>query len=223
MKLTDSLNASATAKTNQPVQKKNELGNDDFLRLLTTQLTQQDPLSPMDNQAFVAQLSQLATVEQMQGMSEGLQNMAMAQASSTSAQVVSFIGQDVRISSDKMEVQGGKPVHGTGFNLEANADSVEVLVMDKDGKVVRTLDLAACDKGANTFDWDGKDKDGNVVADGEYTFQVNATKGDKEVVAAKEFTDRKVRGITYSEGFPRLMFEGDATASLGEVVEVVAR
>ncbi len=223
MKLTDSLNASATVKTNQPVQNKNELGNDDFLRLLTTQLTQQDPLSPMDNQAFVAQLSQLAAVEQMQGMTEGMQNMAMAQASSTSAQVVSFIGQDVRVSSDQMEVQGGKPIHGTGFTLEANAESVEVLVMDKDGKVVRTLDLAARDKGANTFDWDGKDKDGNVVADGEYTFQVNATKGDKEVVAAKEFTDRRVRGITYSEGFPRLMFEGDATASLGEVVEVVAR
>ncbi|MEZ4461584.1 MAG: flagellar hook assembly protein FlgD [bacterium] len=223
MNITDSLNASATARASQPAAKKTELGKEDFLRLLTTQLSQQDPLSPMDNQAFVAQLSQLATVEQLQNMTSGMQNMALAQSANTSAQVVSFIGQDVRVSSDVLDVKDSKVDHPAGFRLESDADSVEITVKDENGKVVDTIELGARDKGDNAFEWDGKDKDGNPVPSGKYTFTVSATKGDDEPVGASEYTERRVRGITYSDGFPRLMFDGNATASLGEVVEVVSR
>lgn len=221
MNITDTLNASAGARSSRPAEKKNELGKDDFLRLLTTQLSQQDPLSPMDNQAFVAQLSQLATVEELQNMASGMQNMALAQSANTSAQVVSFIGQDVRVSSDQLDVKDARVSHSAGFNLAGDAESVEIFIKNADGKVVRTIELGARGKGENSLEWDGKDKDGDPVPDGKYTFSVEATKGDDETVGASEYTDRRVRGITYSDGFPRLMFDGDATASLGEVVEVV--
>jgi len=217
MKLNDVLNANAT---NAPKAPKKDLDKDDFLRLLTVQLSQQDPLSPMDNQAFVTQLSQMATVERLENMSSSLQNMALAQSANTSAQVVSFIGQDVRISSDSLDLSQGALTHSFGFELREPASEVEVSIKDKDGRVVRTIKLGGREAGENPLDWDGKDDAGNALADGTYTFSVHAKGDNKESVRASVYTTREVKGITFADGFPRLLFQGDASASLGEVIEI---
>lgn len=220
MKLTETLNANATTP---PKAAKKDLDKDDFLRLLTVQLSHQDPLSPMDNQAFVTQLSQMATVERLENMGASMQNMALAQSANTSAQVVSFIGQDVRVSSTAINLDETGPSHSFGFELKDEASEVEVSVKDEEGRVVRTLKLGGRDPGMHEIAWDGKDDSGSPLPSGAYSFSIHAKDTDGESVTAATYTVRKVRGITYSEGFPRLLFEGDASASLGEVIEVQSR
>lgn len=217
MKLNDVLNANAMAPPKAP---KKDLDKDDFLRLLTTQLAQQDPLSPMDNQAFVSQLSQMATVEKLENLSSSMQNMAMAQSANTSAQVVSFIGQDVRVSSSDVVVKDGAVSHGFGFSMEGEASEVEVLVKDNDGRVVRTLTLSGREPGDHSVTWDGKDDNGNTLSDGTYTFSVHAESESGETVATQNYATRTVKGITFADGFPRLLFDENTSASLGEVIEV---
>ena len=82
------------------------LGQDTFLRLLTTQMQNQDPSSPMDNEQFVAQLAQFTSLEQLVGVNEGLNILAMTQAAATSAQMVSYVGKEVTISDSTVYVNG---------------------------------------------------------------------------------------------------------------------
>jgi flagellar basal-body rod modification protein FlgD len=196
------------------------LDKQDFLELLTIQLSQQDPLNPMDNQAFIAQLSQLATVERLENMSASMESMAMAQAANTSAQIVGFIGQEVVVDGADIAVADGKPSHEFGFNLTEDAAEIEVIVRNEDGEIVRTMKLEGRDAGEHAVDWDGKDDDGSPVADGKYTFEVHATDTDGEKVAASTQSTRKVTGVTYEDGFPRLLLQGGGSTALGKVKEV---
>ena len=115
------------------------MGQDEFLRLLMTQLQQQDPLNPMDNTEFVSQLSDFASLEQLQNMSTGMEHLAFSQAANTSAQMVSFIGKDVDVSSAEVMLgeTGSAPI---GLNLSTDAEELEVLVKDEEGRVVRTIE-----------------------------------------------------------------------------------
>jgi len=197
----------------------NELNKDDFLRLLTTQLSQQDPLSPMDNQAFVGQLSQMASVERLENVAASIDTLAMAQSANTSAQLVSFIGQSIRVTGDEVAVAAGSS-GPFGFELEDDATSVEVLIRDDSGDVVRTLNLGGQDGGSHDIDWDGLDDDGNPVGDGDYTFEVHATNAEEEKVASTTWSRRMVEGVSFKDGFPRLMLKGGGDAAISDVMEV---
>lgn len=196
------------------------LGKQDFLELLTIQLSQQDPLNPMDNQQFIAQLSQLATVERLENLGTSMEQMAMAQAANTSAQIVGFIGQEVVVAGADIHVEGGKPSHQFGFDLADDAAAVEVIIRDEDGEIVRTLKLESRDSGEHAIPWDGTNDDGQPVADGSYTFEVHATDPDGEKVASSTQSTRRVNGVTYEDGFPRLLMQGGGAVPLGQVQQV---
>lgn len=197
-----------------------DMNRQDFLLLLTTQLSQQDPLNPMDNQQFVAQLSQMASLERLENMSGAMQQLAMAQSANTSAQVVSFIGRDIIADSNAVNVKDGQPAHVFGVDVPRDAAEVQVTVKDKDGKVVRTMNVGACSKGRTEVSWDGMDDNGAPVKDGEYTFEVVATDDKNETVQASTYTTRKVVGVTYENGFPRLLLESGGDVGLGQVREI---
>ncbi len=84
-----------------------ELDRDAFLKLLTTQMQAQDPLNPMDNTEFVAQLSQFTSLERLESMSRSLDTLAMSTSSNTSAQMVSFIGKQITIARPDITLESG--------------------------------------------------------------------------------------------------------------------
>jgi flagellar basal-body rod modification protein FlgD len=197
-----------------------ELGKDDFMKLLTTQLSQQDPLSPVDNQAFVQQLSQMASVERLANISGSIEQLAMAQASNTSAQMVSYIGKSVETAADTVRVDAGAPEHDFGVDLEDSAAEAEVVIRNEEGDIVRRIDLGSRDSGEHDITWNGLDKDGAPVADGTYSFEVVAKDDEGADVPATTYARRKVTGVTFENGFPRLTFAGGEEAGLGAVREV---
>lgn len=204
----------------QPNRAPDQMNQQEFLMLLTTQLSQQDPLNPMDNQQFVAQLSQMASVERLENISMSIQQLAMAQSANTSAQMVSFIGHDVRVSMNSLQIDDGLPAYEFGMTLGSDAESLEVIIRDEDGKVVRTLTLGPHDKGTHPIDWDGTDRDGNPLPDGDYTFEVNARDAADQTVAAEAYALRRVEGVSFESGMPRLLLQGGGEAGLGQIKEV---
>lgn len=80
-----SINTMSSAQANTVINKSAKLGQDDFLKLLAVQMQNQNPLDPMDDKAFIAQMAQFSSLEQMQNMSA---NLSMAQA-------VAMIGKEV--------------------------------------------------------------------------------------------------------------------------------
>ncbi len=199
-------------------QNQGELGKEEFLKLLTAQLTHQDPLSPMENQEFVAQLAQFSSLEQLIGLGEGMQNLAVAQAVSNGTNMVGMIGKEVTYVGDSIGHKMGQP-EDLSVDLADNASRVTVTVHDSDGKVVRTIEAGPSAKGEQTIGWDGKDNNGAMVADGDYTFKVSAEDAEGNRVDVSTQMRGTVTGVTYESGYPELIINGQRIA-VGQVVEV---
>jgi flagellar basal-body rod modification protein FlgD len=170
-----SSSSSSSSSLTGSVQK--TMNKDDFLKLLVTQLQNQDPMSPEDPKDFVAQLAQFSSLEQQINSNTNLETLAKViqnlQQSQNMAEGVALLGRTVKGSGNQLTVVGGKPLQAS-FQLPQAAKQVVVGVFDSSGKQVATLNLGAQAAGTGTVTWDGKDSQGKQVADGIYSFQVAA-------------------------------------------------
>lgn len=196
-----------------------DLGKDEFLKLLTTQLSYQDPLDPMDNTAFVSQMAEFSSLEQLMGIGDGMQQLAMAQAVANGSNMVDFIGKTIVYAGDTVNYDGGGS-QDLSIELGDDANKVTVTVYDSEGNLVKTLDAGPMAEGAGTVNWDGTDVNGQPVDSGEYTFKVSAEDDDGTRIAVATQLEGQVRGITYENGFPELIVDG-TSVSVGSVIEVV--
>jgi flagellar basal-body rod modification protein FlgD len=165
------LNGGASAPT------ANEASSEDrFLKLLVTQLQNQDPLNPMDNAQMTSQLAQINTVngiEKLNTTVEGL-NAQFAQLQALSG--ASLVGREITLKGNALQVTGGR---ATGaFDLAGTAGSVKVEVLNAAGRVVGTVDQGAQDAGRHRFNWDAAGQ-----PDGRYSFRVVALQGTVAVGA----------------------------------------
>ena len=154
---------------------------DRFLTLLVTQMKNQDPLNPMDNAQITSQLAQLSTVHGIDKLNTTLEALKENYQSSQSLQAASLIGHGVLLPGSGIALAEGKGVFG--IDLTAAADSVKVTVRDASGKPVHTIDLGSREIGTFPLAWDGKTDTGAAAADGNYTFIVEATRGDTKASA----------------------------------------
>jgi flagellar basal-body rod modification protein FlgD len=153
--------------------------SDRFLKLLVTQLKNQDPMNPMDNAQLTSQLAQMSTVEGVNRLNDSLNALNTQFRASQVIQGASLVGHQVLAEGDHLSMANGAAVGG--LSLQNKADSVKVDILDGNGNLVKTLDLGQQDAGLVRFVWDGRDMAGNPLAEGDYTFRVAATAGGKDV------------------------------------------
>ena len=156
-------------------------GQDRFLKLLVTQLKNQDPLNPMDNAQITSQMAQISTVSGIDKLNATLQSMAASFNSAQSLQATSMIGHNVLAPGSVILLQGGLAVGGV--ELEAAADAVTVSIRDASGQLLHKVNLGAQDAGLLSFQWDGATDSGANAAAGKYSFVVEATSGGKTIDA----------------------------------------
>jgi flagellar basal-body rod modification protein FlgD len=157
-----------------------EIG-DRFLKLLVTQLKNQDPLNPMENAEITSQMAQLSTVEGISKMNDSMTALATQFRATQALQGASLIGRQVLAEGALLDL-GASGAAG-GIDLKSSANAVKINVLDSSGKVLRTLDLGSQDAGLVRFAWDGKDSASNALAQGTYKFTVEATAAGKAVEA----------------------------------------
>ena len=202
----------------------NELGKDAFLRLLVTQLNYQDPLSPMQNEAFVAQLAQFSALEQMQNINRNLEDSIQANfllnKAMNNSLVTTLIGKDVVASTDRFTYDPEGNIE-LGFRLSEPGKDVKINIYDEGGKLVRTLRLGFKPEGEHFVQWDGLDMEGKPVASGEYRFEVEArtTKG-KIMEGISAMIRGQITGVKYEEGTAILLL-GTIELSLGDVQRIL--
>lgn len=209
---------SGTSSQSGAVKDKTTLGKDDFVKLLMTQLGNQDPTSPMDNQAFVAQLAQFANVELLQGANTRLDTMALATASSNQTLAAGLVGKDVAFKSDSVHLQAGQaaPLEA---NLAGSATEVTAVVMDASGKPVRTLRLGAQSAGALSASWDGRDDLGQPQPPGDYTVRITASDLAGKSVSVSQRGTGRVSGVSFEQGYPELLV-GGTRLKMSDVIEI---
>lgn len=144
---------------------------DRFLKLLVTQLQNQDPLSPMDNAELTSQIAQINTVTGIATLNTSVQALSGQFLQMQTLQGASLIGKDVIVPGNKLDIANG--VAQGGFELAAAADSVKVEVLNAAGTVVDTVQLGASSAGVNGFNW----VSGNYDNSSGLTFRVTAMSG----------------------------------------------
>ena len=195
-----------------------EVGIDQFLTLFIAQIKNQDPLSPLDSAEFTAQLAQFTSVEQLYGMNESLTDIKQTLNDQDGQQdLIALIGKTVKADDNTISVEDGEVLSGF-FNLEESADTT-VSVYDSNGLKIRTLYSGWNDKGEHNINWDGRDKSGEIVQDGTYTFEVTARDENGYYVAANTYISGEVTGVTYKYGDPYLMI-GDKLIRKDKIIEI---
>ena len=172
---------------------------DRFLKLLVTQLQNQDPLNPMDNAQMTTQLAQISTVTGIDKLNTTLSSMIDSVASSQNVQSAEMIGKSVLVAGSQLVLSSSTEKDSTGkevttksavggVKLASAADSVTLTVKDSSGNVVSVQNLGAQKAGVFNFAWDGTTDAKTTAADGTYTISVSALQGtDKVEATAMQF------------------------------------
>lgn len=171
-----------------------------FLLILTTQLQNQDPLSPTDTHEFTNQLVLFAGVEQEIQQNGNLEELIGLQKTNQGVSALSYIGQQVEAEGSIFNIVEGA---GTtlGFELSDTPETAAITVTDVAGNIVFIASLEDVDFGYNTFDWNGKDITGKTVPSGIYAFRINAVNKDDQPIDVKHSTTAIVDGVeTDDEG-----------------------
>ena len=150
-----------------------------FLKLLTEQLKNQDPLSPMDNAQMTSQLAQISTVDGIEKLNTTLTAMLSGSQSGEAVQAAALVGKGVMVGGSSLTLAGSK-AYG-GFELASAADKVTVTIKDSNDLEVRKLELGDAEAGISNFAWDGLTSSGAQAVDGKYTMSVSATRGDTDL------------------------------------------
>lgn len=192
---------------------KKELGRDDFLVLLTKQLQAQNPLEPQKGSEFAAQLAQFSSLEQMSTI-RGLMeqqldaNVALAQ-SLTNIGLPGLIGKQAKVSSNSISFDGEKAVK-FGYDLASNAIEAQIKIKDQNGTVIRTIDLNAEQRkiGDKTFEWDGKNSNGETVLEGNYSFEVSAKDSNGKSITSKSFSFGTITAVRFRQEGSMVVING---------------
>ncbi|WP_019141192.1 flagellar hook assembly protein FlgD [Noviherbaspirillum massiliense] len=154
---------------------------DRFMTLLVTQMRNQDPLNPLDNAQVTSQLAQLSTVTGIDKLNSSLEALMGNYQSNQRLQAAGMIGHGVLVPGSNLNLAEG--IGAFGVELAEPADKLEVKIMNASGSVVRSINLGSQEAGIQGFQWDGKTDSGADAAEGAYSFQVVATRGEQQVQA----------------------------------------
>jgi len=190
-----------------------------FLKLLTTQLNNQDPTNPLDNAQLTSQLAQMSTVSGIEKLNAAFQSLVTQSSSTQVLQSASMIGHGVLVSGSKLALSNSAPA-AFGIDLQGAAQSVKVTINDAAGNPVRTYDLGALPQGVKDMAWDGKSDTGAAVADGAYQISITAKSGDKTVVA-NPMTYEQVISVGQSASGVSLELGNGGNANLSDVKRIL--
>lgn len=150
-----------------------ELGQDDFLKLMTTQLNNQDPTNPMDNSQFLAQIAQFASVSGIQDMQSSIKQLADSLIANQTMQATSLVGRQVVVPGSNAMLGGNGTLSGA-IDLSQSTNDLVVGIYDGAGQLVRKLDYGAQAKGTIPFQWDGVTDKGEAAPPGIYRIKAEA-------------------------------------------------
>lgn len=174
------------------------LDKEAFLQLLVTQLKNQDPLSPMDNTEFVAQLAQFSSLEQLSNMNSSLQSNALVTQSMNNSVMAGLIGKNIRASDNTLNLEAGSPA-GFAFQIEKGAN-VQLEIYSSTGESIRKINLGSQSAGLHNGVWDGKNSSGQDMPAGKYLFQISASDTEGNSVSVNPIVEGQVTGIRFVDG-----------------------
>jgi flagellar basal-body rod modification protein FlgD len=191
---------------------------DRFLKLLVTQMKNQDPLNPMDNAQVTSQMAQLSTVSGIDKVNSTLKALSDSMTAGQAMSATSMIGHGALVPGSSMDLSDGKAV--AGLDLAQGADSVQVLIKDGANNVVRTLQLGAQKAGVVPLAWDGLNDAGDASPDGAYKISAEYVSAGK-AAPATTLSFGMVAGVASGSGTTKLDVGKLGAFNLSDVKQVM--
>lgn len=187
---------------NQPTEKdtreNDELGQAEFLALMTAQLQYQDPLKPMENGDFLGQMAQFGTVSGINDLNTTINTMSDSFQSNQALQASTLVGRRVLVPSQTGVLNDGASLMGS-VELAQPASNVVITIKNSAGQLVNRQELGLQQAGLIDFEWNGLDQDGNSLPAGEYQLAAEVYRGT-EVSSGSMFTVVDVESVTLGVG-----------------------
>lgn len=186
---------SAAGLSGAPTAKaKDKLGQEDFLKLMTTQLSNQDPFKPMESGEFMTQIAQFSSVQGIQDLQKSFDTFANSMVSNQSLQTASLVGHNV-LAPSSYGVLDGNGLSGS-VELPANASEVTVNIYDQAGQLVKQMTLGAKEAGLQNYRWDGTGSNGAALQPGVYRVEAQALIGGDNL-QLDHFAQAPVESVTF--------------------------
>lgn len=173
---------------------------DTFLRLLTTQLANQDPASPYDSQQFVAQLATFAQVERLTALQSRLDTIAAGIGALNANGAADLVGKGALGRGDQVVCHGGDTQ--MSYHTDVPLTGSVLTITDASGAVVASRALGPLASGDGVATWDGRDNLGLPVADGTYTFSISGTDTAGGSIDVEERVEGVIDAVDYTTGTP---------------------
>lgn len=180
---------------------------DQFLTLLTTQLQNQDPLSPMETNEFTNQLVSFSGVEQQIKTNEALENLLALNVLNITSIGLGFIGLDVERVGDTVDFDGSTP-QSLGYAFGEDATSTEITIKDADGNTVFNTS-GEITGGQHEYTWNGLNNEGTALPAGDYTLSVTALDSEGDSIPVTTTVPSRVTGIESGANGDVILIVGD--------------
>lgn len=198
------------------------MGKDDFLKLLITQLKNQDPLDPADGTEFAAQLAQFSSLEQLSNLNktvgETLEANYLLAQSVNNTMSATLIGKEAKLNGGDFKYSGQEEIK-LGFNLPVSSNDVKVKIYNKMGTLIKTIDVNGDSPGDKYVVWDFTNENGTKVATGDYKFEVEAKGSDGKKLSVSLFKLGIIDGVKYTEYGAKLIV-GKTEYFLADILEI---
>lgn len=208
------------AASNQP-DHKTSLGQDDFLKLLLTQMQNQDPANPMEDKEYMAQMAQFSSLEQLTKLNTSMETMIGNNSQDQMVSAVGFIGKEVKAEGYNVSREGDK-ISKVFYGLGEPVANAFINIYDNNNNLVRTVQLNSKAEGTYEFEWDGKDWAGKNAPDGVYTIAMAAEDVDGKPVMVKTEVSGEVTGVVSENGQQYLHLKDGRYINFLNIREVVS-
>lgn len=185
-----------------------DLGEQEFLKLLMTQISNQDPLNPMETEQFMNQITAMNSLQQQISANARLDDLVMAMGALNNETAVNLVGKTVVVEGNSFPHEAGE-TESLSFFLPKEAATATITVTDGNGKVVAVLQPEGLPAGEQSMSWDGLDETtGNPVPEGTYSFRIAAKDADEKPIEVKTFVQGVVDELRFDTGSPEVVVGG---------------
>jgi flagellar basal-body rod modification protein FlgD len=196
------------------------MGKDQFLTLLLAQLKNQDPLSPMENTEFTAQMAQFSSLEQLFNVNDNLVGLQTLAASQNGTQALNLIGKEIEASGDSIHVAQDGIASPISFDMPGDANHVTISIFDQNDNLVNVIEAGSLNAGSQNIEWNGRNGNGAPVESGLYSYAVNAVDGSGDVLTVDTYTRGIVEAISMKNGVT-LLHVGGQRLMMSDIKQVM--